>query len=240
MRPCPSPSMMTSRRILLCASPLLLLLATEAHGAGGAHVVDDAAIEDPGTCNLETWTSAMGKGSALLTASAACTPRRFPWLQAGGWMQRTWTRSGGRHAGGPRDQGGGAATGAWHQYRPLGVGRLEPWPASLGGSGRQHSAHRGTGERRHPQSQRRMGMEPHRRPTQGHRRRPDRLVGIRAPVVDGRRLRSDRRRRRLPGWHPVDARALDRCRSAGRPAIGWHRPSRRDDGRDGALLIITC
>jgi hypothetical protein len=130
--------MMTSRRILLCASPLLLLLATEAHGAGGAHVVDDAAIEDPGTCNLETWTSAMGKGSALLTASAACTPRRFPWLQAGGWMQRTWTRSGDDTLAGPAIKaaalplgpGISIALSAWGGWS-LGLHRLEAAGASI-------------------------------------------------------------------------------------------------------------
>ena len=138
MRRCHNPAMATVSRILLCATPMLLLLATEARGAGGAHVVDDAAVEDPGNCNLETWASAMGKGSVLFTASAACTPRRVPWLQAGGWMQRTWTRTGDdtlvgpaiKAAALPLGHGLNLALSAWGGWS-LGLDRFEAAGASI-------------------------------------------------------------------------------------------------------------
>lgn len=57
--------------------------------AGGAHVVDDANVETPGACHLETWLSRYGNGS-LLNLSPACTSRALPQVELGAALQRTW------------------------------------------------------------------------------------------------------------------------------------------------------
>lgn len=55
--------------------------------SGGAHVVDDAAVETVGVCHLETWVSRTGRDSGLLNASPACTFRFLPTAEIGGAVQ---------------------------------------------------------------------------------------------------------------------------------------------------------
>ena len=45
---------------------IVCLLASSAHAAGGHHAVDDAAILDPGQCQLETWFDHAQSGDARL------------------------------------------------------------------------------------------------------------------------------------------------------------------------------
>ena len=40
---------------LTLAVLLLIALLSKAHAAGGAYVVDDGAINAPGTCNVDAW-----------------------------------------------------------------------------------------------------------------------------------------------------------------------------------------
>lgn len=58
----------------IAAGPVLLLLAGmgAAHAAGGHHAVDDAAILEPGQCELEGWSTRAQAGERLLHAGAAC------------------------------------------------------------------------------------------------------------------------------------------------------------------------
>ena len=73
--------------------PLGLLIGQPpAQAAGGAHVVDDAGVETPGLCHLETWISRSGPKSGLFNASPACTFEALPRLEVGATVQRTWAR----------------------------------------------------------------------------------------------------------------------------------------------------
>ena len=49
-----------------------LLASGTAYGAGGHHGVDDAAILEPGTCELEGWFTRAGAGERLLHAGLGC------------------------------------------------------------------------------------------------------------------------------------------------------------------------
>jgi hypothetical protein len=75
--------------------PCALLSASPALAAGGAHVVDDAAVETPGGCHLENWVSAIGGGS-LVDIAPACTPKALSDLEIGGFV--TQSRSAGATA----------------------------------------------------------------------------------------------------------------------------------------------
>lgn len=59
---------MLARHVLLC----MLLAAGQAFAAGGHHAVDDAAILEPGQCELESWLARARGGERLLHAGAGC------------------------------------------------------------------------------------------------------------------------------------------------------------------------
>lgn len=71
--------------------PLALLAAGPAFAAGGAHVIDDAAVETPGTCHLENWVTRSSGGQWLLISAPACTRAAWPNLEIGGFVSRTWS-----------------------------------------------------------------------------------------------------------------------------------------------------
>ncbi len=53
--------------------PAVLALVSQAHAAGGHHAVDDAAILDPGRCQLETWAERENGGNrSLFHIGSAC------------------------------------------------------------------------------------------------------------------------------------------------------------------------
>lgn len=54
-----------------------------AYAGGGAHIVDDADIEEPGRCHVETWGTANGGRSGLGHLGVACTPGKIPALELG-------------------------------------------------------------------------------------------------------------------------------------------------------------
>lgn len=56
--------------------------------AGGAHGVDDAAVETPGACHLESWVSDLGGGERLVNFGPACTAAALPAVEIGGTVQR--------------------------------------------------------------------------------------------------------------------------------------------------------
>ncbi|MBX9589694.1 MAG: hypothetical protein K2X43_10335 [Hyphomonadaceae bacterium] len=63
------------RRQALGASLLALAthaLATQAHAAGGAYAVDNAAIGNPGDCQVESWVAAGSSGHVIGVTQPAC------------------------------------------------------------------------------------------------------------------------------------------------------------------------
>ena len=79
-------------------SALLLLMpvaaATAALAAGGAHIVDDATVVEPGTCQLETWLTDFNPGGGYANASPACTFKALPKLEIGATYQHYWETPG--------------------------------------------------------------------------------------------------------------------------------------------------
>lgn len=74
------------------AIPLLALLAAgPAYASGGEHVVDDAAVETPGTCHLESWMTLSSGDSGLVNSAPACTRKAWPNLELGGFVAHGWT-----------------------------------------------------------------------------------------------------------------------------------------------------
>lgn len=69
--------------------------------AGGAHGVDDAAVETPGACHLESWVSDLGGGERLVNFSPACTAEALPTVEIGGTVQRVGTPDARRWLAGP-------------------------------------------------------------------------------------------------------------------------------------------
>lgn len=77
------------------AFPAILALiafagAAPAFAAGGARVIDDAAVETPGVCHVETWLTGSTGANRLFQLAPACTPRALPNLELGGSLTRTW------------------------------------------------------------------------------------------------------------------------------------------------------
>ncbi len=76
---------------------LLSLLAAVAPGtaawaAGGAHIVDDSEVIEPGSCQFDTWVSKFDDGgSGYFNATNACTLKDLPKLQFGAQFQHLWT-----------------------------------------------------------------------------------------------------------------------------------------------------
>jgi len=77
-----------SAAALVCA-----LSIVPAHAAGGAHVVDDASVEDPGSCHVENWLSQFGHNAGLFTVAPACTSKAFPRLELGGFVVHDWSNA---------------------------------------------------------------------------------------------------------------------------------------------------
>ena len=74
--------------------PLLLPLLAALHevqAAGGAHIVDDSEVVEPGTCQLETWITAFDPGGGgFANAVPACTLAALPRLEIGLQFQHFW------------------------------------------------------------------------------------------------------------------------------------------------------
>ncbi len=70
------------------AAASLIALPLPALAAGGAHGVDDAAVETPGACHLESWVSGLGGGERLINFSPACTREAWPTVEIGGTVQQ--------------------------------------------------------------------------------------------------------------------------------------------------------
>jgi len=66
---------------------MALAVGGPAMAAGGAHLIDDAGVETPGTCHLEGWITAYGAGRGLANLSPACTREDLPRLEIGAGFQ---------------------------------------------------------------------------------------------------------------------------------------------------------
>ncbi len=69
----------------------LALMPAGAHAAGNAQVVNDTAVEAPGTCHVETWLSVARHGDGLANLDVGCTPAAISWLELDLAAQRTWS-----------------------------------------------------------------------------------------------------------------------------------------------------
>lgn len=82
---------MGGRGAILAGAALIALGdGTAALAAGGPRVVDDAAVETPGVCHVETWLTASTGANRLYQYAPACTPRVLPMLEVGGSVTRSW------------------------------------------------------------------------------------------------------------------------------------------------------
>lgn len=71
-----------------------LLVASVAWASGNEHVVDDAAVETPGVCHLEAWTTRFSPRQGLVNLSPACTRKAWPRLELGAGIQHAWASDG--------------------------------------------------------------------------------------------------------------------------------------------------
>ncbi|MEI4508951.1 hypothetical protein WBQ88_20080 [Sphingopyxis sp. CCNWLW253] len=83
------------------AAASVIAMPLPAIAAGGAHGVDDAAVETPGACHLESWVSDLGHGERLVNFSPACTAEALPAVEIGGTVQRVGTPGARRWLAGP-------------------------------------------------------------------------------------------------------------------------------------------
>jgi hypothetical protein len=59
-----------------------------AWAAGGADIVDDAFVETPGVCHVESWRVEANKSASLTHLDLGCTPPAFRHLELGGAIER--------------------------------------------------------------------------------------------------------------------------------------------------------
>jgi hypothetical protein len=78
--------------LLLVLLPFLALLPDPvAWAAGGAQIVDDSEVVDPGTCQLETWITGYDvAGAGYANATKTCTLSSLPRLEFGLQFQHYW------------------------------------------------------------------------------------------------------------------------------------------------------
>ena len=90
---------MKNRPVIFLASLLLslsllpvLVPGLVAWAAGGAHIVDDSEVVDPGTCQLETWVTgySVEVGGGYANATNTCTLSSLPRLEFGLQFQHVW------------------------------------------------------------------------------------------------------------------------------------------------------
>lgn len=67
-----------------------LWLVSPAYGAGGAHVVEDSEVEEPGHCHYDSWVSRANSSDGGFTFSPACTSTAMPNLELSAAVQRNW------------------------------------------------------------------------------------------------------------------------------------------------------
>ncbi len=79
-----------TRTALLAA---VLAAAGQAQAAGGAHVIDDSEVGDPGSCHVDTWAALQEHHQKQISLAPACTPAALPWLELGANLGHDWRGS---------------------------------------------------------------------------------------------------------------------------------------------------
>lgn len=68
----------------------MLLIAAPARASGVEHVVDDSAVEAPGTCHVENWVTIVRGGDGIAVTAPACTRQQWPNVELGGFVSTAW------------------------------------------------------------------------------------------------------------------------------------------------------
>jgi hypothetical protein len=79
--------------IVFAAILAMLASGDQARGAGGAFAVDDAAVDDPGACKVESWVSSASNRDFAAVSTPACVLKLFFPTEVG--LQAARTRAGG-------------------------------------------------------------------------------------------------------------------------------------------------
>jgi hypothetical protein len=77
----------------LVAAGISMLTSGTARAAGGAFAVDDAAVDDPGNCKVESWASSASNRDFAAVTTPACVVKLFFPTEVG--LQIARTRAGG-------------------------------------------------------------------------------------------------------------------------------------------------
>jgi hypothetical protein len=64
-------------------------IAYQAHAAGGAFAVDDAGVDEPGACKVESWASFSSRSHFMGSVTPACVVGIGKGLEIGGQFQRS-------------------------------------------------------------------------------------------------------------------------------------------------------
>jgi hypothetical protein len=64
--------------------------AYDAWSAGGAQIVDDSEVVEPGTCQVEMWVTRFDPGDGYANITPACTMERLPRFEIGATFQHYW------------------------------------------------------------------------------------------------------------------------------------------------------
>ncbi len=76
--------------LLLLQILAVVVPSSAAWSAGGARIVDDSEVIDPGTCQLETWVTGFNVGGGYANATNTCTLSSLPKLEFGLQFQHYW------------------------------------------------------------------------------------------------------------------------------------------------------
>ena len=66
------------------------VLASAALAAGGAHIVEDSEVLEPGLCQVDLWVTRFDPGAGYANATPSCTLESLPRLQWGLQFQHYW------------------------------------------------------------------------------------------------------------------------------------------------------
>jgi len=70
-----------------------LCAVAPAFAAGGAHVVEDSEVEEPGRCHVDSWAARQNQHDGGVVVSPACTSTAMPNLELSAALQRNWGSS---------------------------------------------------------------------------------------------------------------------------------------------------
>lgn len=70
----------------------VFMLASAVLAAGGAHIVEDSEVLEPGQCHVELWVTRFDPSAGYANATPACTLASLPRLELGMQFQHYWFR----------------------------------------------------------------------------------------------------------------------------------------------------